>query len=97
MNQIISPETPPDQHTSPTNPEDTFPPWQLATDYELLKFLYAQRDEQLQQLAVLQLAAAKPKSITIVEHQITMLNHAIRHAEEQAALHARQTEIRRVD
>ena len=97
MSQTISPQTPPDQHASPASAGDEAPPWQLETDRQLLKFLYAQRDEQLQQLSVLQLAAAKPKSITIVEHQITMLNHAIRHAEEQAALHARQSEIRRVD
>ncbi len=97
MSQTASPQTPPDQHISPASAEETQQPWQLDRDRELLKVLYAQRDEQLQQLSVLQLAAAKQKSIDIVEHQITMLNHAIRHTEEQAALHARQSEIRRVD
>ncbi|HLW02655.1 MAG TPA: hypothetical protein VKT82_28635 [Ktedonobacterales bacterium] len=97
MNQTISPETPPDQHASPTTSEDITPPWLLDSDRELLRVLYAQRDEQLQQLSALQLAGARQKLIDIVERQIAMLNHAIRHAEEQAALHARQSEIRRVD
>lgn len=72
-------------------------PWQLETDNLLLKHLYAQRDEQTEQLAALQQAGANQKSITIVENQISMLNQAIRRAEEQATLHARQTEIRRVE
>ena len=72
-------------------------PWQLETDHLLLKHLYAQRDEQTEQLAALQRAGAIQKSITIVENQITMLNQAIRSAEEQATLHASQTEIRRVE
>ncbi len=97
MSQTITPQTPPDQHSGHTSAPDHAAPWQLERDRELLRFLYAQRDEQLQQLAALQLAGARQKSITIVERQIAMLNQAIRQAEEQAALHARQSEIRRVD
>jgi hypothetical protein len=71
-------------------------PWLLETDRLLLLHLYAQRGEQLEQLAALQLARANPKSIRIVEGQIAMLDHAIRDAEEQAALHISQAEIRQV-
>jgi flagellar biosynthesis chaperone FliJ len=72
-------------------------PWQLETDHLQLKHLYAQRDEQTEQLAALQRAGANQKSITIVENQINTLNQDIRRVEEQATLHARQTEIRRVE
>ena len=72
-------------------------PWLLETDRLLLRHLYAQRDEQLEQLTALQQAGGKPKSISIVQSQIAALNHAIRQAEEQAALHARQAEIRQVE
>ncbi len=96
MSQTLSPQTPPDRHLSPASAAQGAVPWQLETDHLLLKHLYAQRDEQTEQLAALQRAGAIPKSLSIVESQITMLNHAIRNAEEQATLHARQTEIRRV-
>jgi hypothetical protein len=62
-----------------------------------LKHLNAQLNEQLEQLAALQRAGANQKYIRIVEQQIAMLNHAIREAEDQATLHARQAEIRRVE
>jgi hypothetical protein len=97
MSQTVSPQNPAEQQSITASANQPHQPWQLERDRELLKVLYAQRDEQVQQLSVLQLAAAKQKSIDIVEHQIAMLNHAIRRAEEQAELHARQTEIRRVD
>ncbi len=97
MSQTASPQTPPDQRASQASAADTAPPWQLDRDRELLRHLYAQRDEQIEQLAALQRARANQKSISIVESQIAMLNHAIRHAEEQATLHTRQTQIRRVD
>ena len=97
MSQTATPQTPPDQRASQASAADAAPPWQLETDRELLRHLYAQRAEQIEQLAVLQRAGANPKSISIVESQIAMLNHAIRHAEEQATLHSQQTEIRRVE
>lgn len=97
MSQTISQQTPPDREVSPSSAASGAIPWQLETDHLLLTHLYAQRDEQLEQLAALQRTRANPKSIAIVDQQIAMLNHAIRCAEEQAALHTRQTEIRRVD
>ena len=97
MSQTASPQTPPDQRASQASAADAAPPWQLATDRELLRHLYAQRDEQIEQLAALQQTGASQKSISIVEGQIAMLNHAIRDAEEQATLHTQQTEIRRVE
>lgn len=72
-------------------------PWLMETDRWLLRHLYAQRDEQLEQLAALQQVGGTPKSISIVQSQIATLDHAIRQAEEQAALHARQAEIRQVE
>jgi hypothetical protein len=97
MSQTASPQTPPDQRPTQASAETAHAPWQLDKDQQLLRHLYAQRDEQIEQLAALQRARANQKSISIVESQIAMLNHAIRHAEEQATLHTRQTEIRRVE
>jgi hypothetical protein len=97
MSQIPAPQTPADRDVSPSSAASGAIPWQLETDRLLLTHLYAQRDEQLEQLAALQKANANPKSLAIVEHQITMLNSAIRRAEEQAELHNRQTQIRRID
>ncbi len=97
MNQTISPQTPPDQRGDQTvAAAEEAPLWQLETDRQLLKHLYAQRNEQLEQLAALQKAGAIEKSITIVQRQIAMLDHAIKAAEEQATLHARQVAIRQV-
>ena len=97
MSQIPAPQTPADRDVAPSSAAGGAIPWQLETDRLLLTHLYAQRDEQLEQLATLQKTNANPKSISIVEQQIAMLNSAIRSAEEQATLHARQTEIRRVN
>jgi flagellar biosynthesis chaperone FliJ len=96
MNQSISQQTPSTQHTLQTSAEDETPLWQLERDREMLRHLYGQRKEQLEQLAALQQAGAVEKSIRIVQGQIAMLDHAIHQAEEQAAMHARQAEIRRV-
>ena len=97
MSQTLSPQTPPDRDVSQASAAHGAVPWQLETDRLLLLHLQAQLDEQLAQLAALQQTGASQKSIAIVDQQIAMLNHAIRHANEQADLHARQVEIRRVD
>jgi hypothetical protein len=97
MSQTISQHTPPYQQAAQASKGSEDPPWQLEADRQLLKDLYAQLTEQLEQRAAQQEAGASQKSITIVESQIAMLDHAIREAEEQATLHARQAEIRRVE
>jgi|SRR5579859_1477169 len=97
MSQTISPQTPPDQRVAPASVEEEAPRWQLETDRQLLKHLYAQRQEQLDQLVALQQAGAREKSISIVQRQIAMLDHAIKGIEEQATLHARQAAIRQVE
>lgn len=95
MSQAINEQTPPDRSPAQGALPEESPFWQLESDRQLLKHLYAQRDEQLQQLAALQQTGATEKLLTIVQGQITMLNHAIREAEEQAALHERQAEAHR--
>ena len=65
-------------------------PWILESDREELEHLYAQRQEQINQLALLRSAGALPYAIAHCEQQIAMLNKAIRYAEEQALLHARK-------
>ena len=97
MSQTLSQHTSPDQPISQVSAGEEAPSWLLEADRELLKYLYAQRIEQLEQRATQQEVGANQKSISIVESQIAMLNHAIREAEEQAMLHARQIEIRRVE
>ena len=97
MSQTISQQTPTNQHAAQASNGSSDPPWQLEADQQLVKYLYAQRIEQLEQRAAQQKAGANQKSITIVESQLAMLNHAIREAEEQVTLHARQAEIRRVE
>jgi hypothetical protein len=97
MSQTISQHTPPNQQAAQASEGSEDPPWQLEADQQLLKYLYAQRIEQLEQHAAQQEIGANQRSISIVESQIDMLNHAIREAEEQATLHARQVEIRRVE
>jgi hypothetical protein len=97
MNQAISQEPPANHEVAQTSAAQGAVPWVLETDRLLLLHLYAQRDEQTEQLAALQRTGANQKSIAIVEGQLSMLNHAIRDAEEKAALHARQAEIRRVE
>ena len=97
MSQTISQPMPPNQQAAQTSNGSANPSWQLEADQQLLKYLYAQRSEQLEQRVAQQEAAANQKSISIVESQIAMLNHAIREAEEQVTLHARQAEIRRVE
>jgi peptidoglycan hydrolase CwlO-like protein len=97
MSQTLSPQTPPDQRVAQASAADAALSWQLEADRQLLKHLNAQLNEQLEQLAALQRAGANQKYIRIVEQQIAMLNHAIREAEDQATLHARQAEIRRVE
>ncbi len=97
MNQIPAPQTPANSDVAPSSAATGAIPWLLETDRLLLTHLYAQRDEQREQLAALQKANANQKSIAIVEQQIAELNKAIRRAEEQATLHARQIEIRRVN
>lgn len=93
MSQTIYQQTPPDQHAFQASGGEEALPWQLDADQQLLKYLDAQRIEQLEQRVVLQEAGANQKSISIVESQITILDHAIREAEEQATLHARQAAI----
>lgn len=97
MSQTISQHMLPNQQASQASEGSADPPWQLEADQQLLRYLYAQRIEQLEQRAAQQKAGARQKSITIVESQIAMLNHAIREAEEQANLHARQVKIRQVE
>ncbi len=97
MSQTISQQTPENHEVAQGSAAYGAAFWLPETDHLLLRHLYAQRDEQLEQLATLQRIGATPKSISIVESQIAMLNHAIRHAEEQAALHARQIETRQVE
>jgi hypothetical protein len=95
MSQTISQQTSPHQPISPVSGGIEAPSWLLEADRELLKYLYAQRIEQLEQRVAQQEVGANQRSISIVESQITLLNQAIREAEEQATLHARQAEIRR--
>jgi hypothetical protein len=97
MSQTITQQTPPNQQASQTSGGEEASPWQLEADQQLLRYLSAQLIEQLEQFVALREARANQKSISIVEGQITMLNHAIREAEEQTTLHARQAEIRRVE
>ena len=97
MSQTFSQQTPPNQQASQASGGEEATPWLLEADRQLLRYLYVQRIEQLEQRAAMQEAAANQRSISIVESQIDMLNHAIREAEEQATLHARQAEIRRVE
>ena len=94
MSQTISQQTSPYQPISPVSGGKEAPSWLLEADRELLRHLYAQRIEQLEQRVAQQEVGANQRSISIVESQIDMLNHAIREAEEQATLHARQIEIR---
>ena len=65
-------------------------PWILTSDVEQLAHLYAQRQEQIHQLALLRSAGALPYAIRHSEQQIIMLDRAIREAEEQAVMHARK-------
>lgn len=95
MSQTISQQTPPNQHAFQASEGSDNRSWQLDADRQLLTYLYAQRSEQLEQRAAQQKARARQKSIDIVESQIAMLNQAIREAEEQVTLHARQAENRR--
>jgi hypothetical protein len=95
MSQTISQLVPANQQASQASEGSSDAPWQLEADRQLLTYLYAQRIEQMEQRAAQQKAGASQKSITIVESQIAMLNQAIREAEEQATLHARQAENRR--
>jgi flagellar biosynthesis chaperone FliJ len=97
MNQAINKHTPPDQRPAQSALPEGSPHWQLERDREQLKYLYAQREEQLQQLARLQQMGAIEQLITIVQKQIAMLDHAIRQAEEQAALHERQAQAFQVE
>ncbi len=97
MSETISQQTTENHEVAQVSAAQGAIPWLLETDRLLLLHLYAQRDEQLEQLATLQKSRATQKSIRIVESQIAALNHAIRQAEEQARLHARQAEIRRVE
>lgn len=97
MSQTFSQQAPPTQQASQASGGEEATPWLLEADRQLLRYLYAQRIEQLEQRAAMQEAPANQRSISIVESQIDMLNHAIREAEEQATLHARQAEIRRVE
>jgi hypothetical protein len=97
MSQTMRQDMPANHEVAQASAAHGATPWLLETDKLLLMHLYAQRDEQLEQLAALRRGEANQNSISIVEQQIAGLNHAIRHAEEQAALHARQIEIRRVE
>ena len=65
-------------------------PWILTSDVEQLAHLYAQRQEQVQQLSLLRSAGALPYAIRHSEQQIVMLDKAIRQVEEQAVMHARK-------
>ncbi len=65
-------------------------PWILESDVQQLRHLYAQRQEQLDQLARLRSAGALPYAIEHTERQIDMLDKAIRQAEEETILHARE-------
>jgi hypothetical protein len=65
-------------------------PWILESDVQQLRHLYAQRQEQLDQLARLRSTGALPYAIEHTEQQIVMLDKAIRYAEEEAILHARE-------
>jgi hypothetical protein len=65
-------------------------PWILTSDVEQLAHLYRQRQEQAHQLALLRSSGALPYAIKHSEQQIVMLDKAIREAEEQAVMHARQ-------
>lgn len=65
-------------------------PWILTSDVEQLAHLYAQRQEQIHQLAYLRSAGALPYAIKHSEQQIVMLDKAIREVEEQAVMHARK-------
>lgn len=65
-------------------------PWILTSDVEQLAHLYAQRQEQINQLAYLRSSGALPYAIRHSEQQIVMLDKAIRQAEEQAVMHARK-------
>ncbi len=65
-------------------------PWILESDVQQLQHLYAQRQEQLDQLALLRSTNTMPYAIEHVERQIAMLDKAIRYAEEQTIMHARK-------
>ena len=65
-------------------------PWILTSDVEQLAHLYAQRKEQVNQLAFLRSSGALSYAIKHSEQQIAMLDKAIREAEEQAVMHARK-------
>lgn len=92
MNQAISEQTPQERRIAQSILAEEAPFWQLESDRQLLKHLYAQREEQLEQLGRLQEAGAIERIVTIVQGQIAMLDHAIREAEEQADLHERLAE-----
>ena len=94
MSQSIRQLAPANQQASQTSEGSSDPPWQLEADRQLSTYLYAQRDEQVEQRAAQQTARARQQSIDIVESQIAMLNQAIREAEEQVTLHTRQAENR---
>ena len=65
-------------------------PWILTSDVEQLAHLYAQRQEQVNQLALLRSTGALPYAIRHSEQQMVMLDKAIRQVEEQAVMHARK-------
>ena len=97
MSQTINQPMLPDQQASQASEGPPDPSWQLEADQQLLRYLYAQRTEQIEQRAAQQEVGANQKSISIVESQISMLNRAIREAEEQATLHTLQVKIRQVE
>lgn len=93
MNQPINEHTPPDRRIVQGILAEEAPFWQLESDRQLLKHLYAQREEQVEQLGRLENMGASERDVTIVQGQLAMLDHAIRQAEEQASLHERLAKV----